>query len=63
MNNPPAVVIDELSQAKLLRAVYSNRQLEEVMTDFWLNHFNVFAGKGPERLLLTTDRYPPFSLS
>ena len=54
MNNPPAVVVAELSQAKLLRAIYSNRQLEEVMTDFWLNHFNVFIGKGPERLLLTS---------
>ena len=53
MNNPPAVVVDELSQAKLLRAVYSERQLEEVMTDFWFNHFNVFIGKGPERLLIT----------
>jgi len=53
MNNPPAVVVDELSQAKLLRAIYSQRQLEEVMTDFWFNHFNVFIGKGPERLLLT----------
>jgi len=53
MNNPQAVVIEELSQAKLLRAIYSERQLEEVMTDFWFNHFNVFAGKGPERLLLT----------
>jgi len=54
MNNPQAVVVDELSQAKLLRAIYSDRQLEEVMTDFWFNHFNVFIGKGPERLLLTT---------
>jgi uncharacterized protein (DUF1800 family) len=53
MNNPPAVVVDELSQAKLLRAVYSERQLEEVMTDFWFNHFNVFIGKGRERLLVT----------
>jgi uncharacterized protein (DUF1800 family) len=53
MNNPPAVVVEELSQAKLLRAVYSERQLEEVMTDFWFNHFNVFIGKGPERLLVT----------
>jgi uncharacterized protein (DUF1800 family) len=53
MNNPQAVVVDELTQAKLLRAVYSERQLEEVMTDFWFNHFNVFIGKGPERLLLT----------
>ena len=53
MNNPQAVVVDELTEAKLLRAVYSERQLEEVMTDFWFNHFNVFIGKGPERLLLT----------
>ena len=53
MNNPQAVVADELMQAKLLRAIYSERQLEEVMTDFWFNHFNVFAGKGPERLFLT----------
>ena len=53
MNNPQAVVVEELSQAKLLRAIYSERQLEEVMTDFWFNHFNVFIGKGPERMLLT----------
>src|SRR4029077_14972478 len=38
---------------KLLRAIYSDRQLEQVMTDFWFNHFNVFVGKGPERLFLT----------
>ncbi len=53
MNNPQQVVVQELGQAKLLRAIYSDRQLEQVMTDFWFNHFNVFAGKGPERLLLT----------
>ncbi len=53
MNNPAGVVVEELAQAKLMRAVYSERQLEEVMTDFWFNHFNVFVGKGPERLLLT----------
>lgn len=53
MNNPQAVVVEELSQAKLMRAIYGERQLEEVMTDFWFNHFNVFIGKGPERLLLT----------
>jgi uncharacterized protein (DUF1800 family) len=53
MNNPQQVVVQELSEAKLLRSIYSERQLEEVMTDFWFNHFNVFAGKGPERLLLT----------
>jgi uncharacterized protein (DUF1800 family) len=53
MNNPQGVVSDELMQAKLLRAIYSERQLEEVMTDFWFNHFNVFIGKGADRVLLT----------
>jgi uncharacterized protein (DUF1800 family) len=53
MNNPQGVVVEELVQAKLLRAVYSERQLEEVMADFWFNHFNVFVGKGADRLLLT----------
>jgi uncharacterized protein (DUF1800 family) len=42
----------ELSQQKILRAVYSERQLEEVMVDFWFNHFNVFGGKGPTKLYL-----------
>lgn len=42
-------VISDLEQAKLLRAVYSERQLEEVLVDFWFNHFNVFAGKGATR--------------
>lgn len=52
LNNPLGVVTDELMQAKVLRAIYSERQLEEVMTDFWLNHFNVFVGKGVDRWLL-----------
>ena len=47
------VVLDELGQQKVLRAVYSPRQLEEVLVDFWFNHFNVFAGKGPVRGYLT----------
>ncbi|HEV3037103.1 MAG TPA: DUF1800 domain-containing protein [Candidatus Angelobacter sp.] len=51
--NPQAVVGGELAQAKLLRAVYSERQLDEVMTDFWYNHFNVFIGKGPDRYMIT----------
>lgn len=37
----------QLQSERVARAVASERQLEEVMTDFWLNHFNVFAGKGP----------------
>ncbi|WP_235840022.1 DUF1800 domain-containing protein [Derxia lacustris] len=41
----------EDGQARLLRALRSPRQLEEVMTEFWFNHFNVFADKGPIKLL------------
>jgi uncharacterized protein (DUF1800 family) len=51
--NPQLVVGGELTQAKLLRAIYGERQLEEVMTDFWYNHFNVFIGKGPDRYMIT----------
>jgi uncharacterized protein (DUF1800 family) len=53
LKNPEQVVADELMQAKLLRAIYSERQLDEVMTDFWINHFNVFINKGADRYLLT----------
>ena len=44
----------ELSEAKIMRAVYSERQLQEVMSDFWMNHFNVFLAKGLDRVF-TTD--------
>ena len=54
LNNPRQVVDEELVQAKLLRAVYSQRQLQEVMDDFWFNHFNVFIGKGVDRYLLNS---------
>jgi uncharacterized protein (DUF1800 family) len=43
----------ELSQQRIVRALYSDRQLEEVLTDFWFNHFNVDARKGPTRYMLT----------
>ena len=49
----PRAVLGELAEAKLLRAIYSNRQLDEVMTDFWFNHFNVFIGKGPDRYMVS----------
>jgi uncharacterized protein (DUF1800 family) len=52
--NPAAVPTTELLQQKILRETYSERQLQEVMTDFWLNHFNVFIGKNEERYLLTS---------
>ena len=41
--------------AKAVRAVMSERQLEEVMVDFWFNHFNVFAGKGDVRWYVSTS--------
>jgi uncharacterized protein (DUF1800 family) len=45
-------LLTELQAAKVARAVMSDRQLQEVMVDFWENHFTVFAGKGPERYFL-----------
>src|SRR5712671_853069 len=50
---PPRVVA-ELSMAKVTRAIYSERQLQQVMDDFWFNHFNIFAGKGEDRYYLTS---------
>ena len=54
LRNPEQVVVAELQEGKILRAAYSERQLEEVMTDFWFNHFNIFVNKGADRYL-TTD--------
>jgi uncharacterized protein (DUF1800 family) len=45
-------VVGDIQSAKLARAVGSERQLYEVMVDFWENHFSVFAGKGQTRLYL-----------
>ncbi|MGC2402397.1 MAG: DUF1800 domain-containing protein [Acidobacteriaceae bacterium] len=45
--NPTLLVSGELLQTRLLTDVYSQRQLQAVMTDFWLNHFNVYLKKGP----------------
>jgi uncharacterized protein (DUF1800 family) len=50
----PRVIIYELQQARLLRSVYSRRQLYEIMVDFWSNHFNIFAAKGADRWLVTS---------
>ena len=49
----PQMVVTELQRAKLLRAVYSERQLYEMMVDFWENHFSIFANKDDDRYLLT----------
>ena len=49
----PERIVAELQAARLVRAVASARQLEEVMVDFWFNHFNVFAPKGAVRWYVT----------
>ncbi|HXY29991.1 MAG TPA: DUF1800 domain-containing protein [Gemmatimonadaceae bacterium] len=58
-------VLVELQTAKVGRALISQRQLQEVMVDFWENHFNVFAGKGPERYMLAAyerDAIRPYAM-
>ncbi|QJE00746.1 DUF1800 domain-containing protein [Massilia forsythiae] len=53
------------AEARLLRAIDSPRQLEEVMVDFWYNHFNVFAGKDIDRALVASyerDAIRPYAL-
>ena len=45
--NPTLLVAGEVLQTRLLTDIYSQRQLQAVMTDFWLNHFNVYLKKGP----------------
>jgi len=47
--------IGQLEQAKLVRAVDSQRQLQEVLVDFWGNHFNIDVKKGPDRVLKVVD--------
>jgi uncharacterized protein (DUF1800 family) len=49
LDKRPARIVAELQAAKAIRAVMSERQLQEVMTDFWFNHFNVYAAKGEGR--------------
>jgi uncharacterized protein (DUF1800 family) len=50
----PQRIMYELNSSRILRAVYGERQLQEVMVDFWTNHFNVFAQKGADRWFLTS---------
>src|SRR4051812_35944170 len=49
----PQRVTEDLLSQRIIRAAESDRQLNEVMVDFWMNHFNVFSGKGLDRFLLT----------
>jgi uncharacterized protein (DUF1800 family) len=43
----PRMVLTEAQSGRINRALLSERQLQEVMTDFWLNHFSVYIQKGP----------------
>ncbi len=51
-NNPQQAVTYDLWEAKIYRAALSDRQLLEVLDDFWFNHFNVFLDKGVDRYLI-----------
>jgi uncharacterized protein (DUF1800 family) len=58
-------IVEELAQAKILRAALSPAQLQEVMLDFWFNHFNVFAGKDADKIWISSyerDAIRPFVL-
>jgi uncharacterized protein (DUF1800 family) len=62
----PERIVTELQASRILRAVYSERQLQEVMVDFWTNHFNVFANKGADRWLLPSydrDTIRPYAMA
>jgi uncharacterized protein (DUF1800 family) len=51
----PRAIIQELEAASLLRAIVSERQLFEIMVDFWSNHFNIYIGKNQVKWLKTAD--------
>lgn len=51
---PQELIAHDLNEGKLYRAIYSNHQLEEVLADFWYNHFNVYLDKGADRYLVTS---------
>ncbi len=55
MTANPAEVVNQLQEATMMRAVYSQRQLEQVLVDFWSDHFNIYAYKNDDRWLKTVD--------
>jgi uncharacterized protein (DUF1800 family) len=59
------IIVQQAQDARVWRALYSPRQLQEVMVDFWYNHFNVFAGKGLDHLWVgryEADAIRPYAL-
>ncbi len=51
----PAEVVNQLQEATMMRALYGQRQLQEVLVDFWSDHFNIYAYKNDDRWLKTAD--------
>ncbi len=59
------IIVEEAAQARLMRAIDSPQQLQEVMVDFWFNHFNIFSGKELDRLWVgafENDAIRPYAL-
>jgi hypothetical protein len=52
--DPQQVVAEDLIESKLLRAIYSDHQLDELLVDFWFNHFNVYLNKGADHYFVPT---------
>jgi uncharacterized protein (DUF1800 family) len=65
LNKRRNIAVEELTEAKIMRALISPAQLQEVMVDFWFNHFNVFAEKGADKFYLSSyerDAIRPYAL-
>jgi uncharacterized protein (DUF1800 family) len=59
------LIAEQTAEERLARAIDSPAQLEEVMVDFWFNHFNVFEGKGQDRAFISSyerDAIRPYVL-
>lgn len=59
------IIVEQARAARIYRALYSRRQLQEVMVDFWYNHFNIFAQKGLDHLWVGAyerDAIRPYAL-
>ncbi|HLK64686.1 MAG TPA: DUF1800 domain-containing protein [Bryobacteraceae bacterium] len=54
LRQPQQIITNDLREGKVFRALYTNRQLEEVLVDFWFNHFNVYEAKNSERPVLAS---------
>ncbi len=53
-NRTIGVILDEFFSAKVVRAVHARNQLQEVLVDFWFNHFNVFVNDGFDRYSISS---------